>query len=163
MIPRSISYNIASTRVDGNDALACLEATRKAREYIVKEGKPFFIEFMTYRVGDHSTSDNSALYRQEDERKEWKEKNDPIKRLTKFLHNIKHSNVPDEAETRKAARKDITDTLHKCQKIKFPAMESLFEDVYDKLPRHLEEQRDELKEHLRVYGDKYDFLDKFEK
>ena len=118
---------------------------------------------MTYRIGDHSTSDNSALYRLEDERKEWKEKNDPIKRLTKFLQGIKHSDVPDENDTRKAARKDITDTLHKCQKIKFPAMESLFEDVYDKLPVHLQEQRNELKEHLKEYGHKYDFLDKFEK
>jgi len=43
-----------------------LEATRKARGYIIKNGKPYFIEFMTYRMGDHSTSDNSALYRSED-------------------------------------------------------------------------------------------------
>ena len=31
IIPRAISMGIASTRVDGNDALACWEATRKAR------------------------------------------------------------------------------------------------------------------------------------
>lgn len=66
VIPRSIAYNVASVRVDGNDTLACLEATRQARKYIVEEKKPYFIEFMTYRLGDHSTSDNSALYRQED-------------------------------------------------------------------------------------------------
>ena len=51
---------------------------------------------MTYRVGDHSTSDNSALYRPEDERKEWKEKNDPIKRLTRFLQNVKCNDIPNE-------------------------------------------------------------------
>ena len=55
------------------------------------------MEFMTYRVGDHSTSDNSAMYRQEDERREWKEKNDPIKRLTKFLQGVGRKNTPDEA------------------------------------------------------------------
>lgn len=76
---------IASTRVDGNDTLACLEATKFARDYIIKNRKPYFLEFMTYRVGDHSTSDNSSLYRPEDERKAWREKNDPIKRLIKFL------------------------------------------------------------------------------
>jgi 2-oxoisovalerate dehydrogenase E1 component alpha subunit len=43
---------------------------------------------MTYRVGDHSTSDNSSLYRKEDERNEWKEKNNPIKRLTRFLSSV---------------------------------------------------------------------------
>jgi 2-oxoisovalerate dehydrogenase E1 component alpha subunit len=66
IIPRAIAFGIASSRVDGNDAVAVLEATRKAREYIIKNGKPYFIEFMTYRMGDHSTSDNSALYRPED-------------------------------------------------------------------------------------------------
>ncbi len=63
IIPRAISHNIASSRVDGNDVLACYEATKKAREYIIKNRKPYFLEFMTYRVGDHSTSDNSQLYR----------------------------------------------------------------------------------------------------
>jgi len=66
IIPRAISFGIASARVDGNDALAVLEATRKARAYIVEHRKPYFIEFMTYRMGDHSTSDNSALYRSDD-------------------------------------------------------------------------------------------------
>lgn len=72
IIPRAISTGIASTRVDGNDVLACLEATRYARKYIVEQKKPYFLEFMTYRVGDHSTSDNSSLYRPEDERRVWK-------------------------------------------------------------------------------------------
>jgi TPP-dependent pyruvate/acetoin dehydrogenase alpha subunit len=34
---------IASCRVDGNDAVACLMAAREARKYIVEERKPFFI------------------------------------------------------------------------------------------------------------------------
>lgn len=149
---------IASARVDGNDALACLHATQKAREYIVKEGKPYFLEFMTYRVGDHSTSDNSTLYRKEDERNEWKEKNNPIKRLTRFLSSINCSEIPNEEQERENARDIITKTLHKCYKIKYPSVLSLFDDVYDKLPVHLQEQRAELKAHLEEYGDKYDYL-----
>jgi 2-oxoisovalerate dehydrogenase E1 component alpha subunit len=58
--------------VDGNDALAVLHATLQARKYVVEQRKPYFLELMTYRIGDHSTSDNSSLYRKEDERKEWK-------------------------------------------------------------------------------------------
>lgn len=68
IIPRAVSFAIASSRVDGNDALACYEATRFARDYILKNKKPYFLEFMTYRVGDHSTSDNSSMYRKEEER-----------------------------------------------------------------------------------------------
>jgi 2-oxoisovalerate dehydrogenase E1 component alpha subunit len=51
---------------------------------------------MTYRVGDHSTSDNSALYRNDDERNEYKLKNCPIKRLTKFLEKAGHKDIPNE-------------------------------------------------------------------
>jgi TPP-dependent pyruvate/acetoin dehydrogenase alpha subunit len=47
-------------------------------------------------MGDHSTSDNSALYRSEDERKYWREKNNPITRLTKFLASQQYKNLVDE-------------------------------------------------------------------
>jgi 2-oxoisovalerate dehydrogenase E1 component alpha subunit len=69
---------------------------------------------MTYRIGDHSTSDNSALYRAEDERQEWKTKNDPIARLSKFLLSINYGDIPNEQKERESARKLVTSTLHKC-------------------------------------------------
>ena len=149
---------MATARVDGNDTLAVLHATQQARKYIIETGKPFFLELMTYRIGDHSTSDNSTLYRREDERKEWREKNDPIKRLTKFLHSISFKDIPKEEEERTAARKSVTEALHKCQGYKFPSVLSLFDDVYDKLPAHLVEQREELRQHMRDYGEKYPYL-----
>jgi 2-oxoisovalerate dehydrogenase E1 component alpha subunit len=163
VVPRAIAMGLTSARVDGNDALACLYATQQARKFSIENGKPYFLEFMTYRLGDHSTSDNSTLYRNEDERTFWREKNDPIKRLTKFLKNVNYSDIPDEAAERAATRKIVTETLHKCYKHKYPSVLSVFDDVYDKLPSHLEEQKAELKAHLETYGHKYDFLDKFSK
>lgn len=118
---------------------------------------------MTYRVGDHSTSDNSSLYRREDERKEWKEKNDPIKRLLKFLKQVEYKNIPNEKELREKANKEVIQSLHRCQKHKFPSVEGMFDDVYDKLNVNLVEQREELREHLKQYGDKYPYLEKFSK
>ena len=72
-------------RVDGNDAIAVVHATRMAREYSVKEGKPVLLEFMTYRIGDHSTSDFSALYRDGGEIDSWRVENDPIGRLSNYF------------------------------------------------------------------------------
>ncbi len=43
IIPRAIAYGIASTRVDGNDALDCLHATQQARNYSIKNKKPYFL------------------------------------------------------------------------------------------------------------------------
>jgi 2-oxoisovalerate dehydrogenase E1 component alpha subunit len=93
---------------------------------------------MTYRVGDHSTSDNSALYRSDDERKHYREKNCPIKRLTQFLEKVGYKDVPNEEKERAEARKSVTSALHECQKHKLPSVLSLFDDVYDKLPVHLQ-------------------------
>lgn len=68
-------------RVDGNDALAVLRASRLARKTILETGMPAFIEFMTYRIGDHSTSDHSVLYRSQTEIDFYKKHRNPITRL----------------------------------------------------------------------------------
>lgn len=78
--------------------------------------------------------------------------------MTKFLQSVNHSDIPDEETERTNARKLVTEALHRCQKYKYPSVLSLFDDVYDKLPKHLADQRAELKEHLLKYADKYDFL-----
>ena len=57
----------------------------------------------------------------------------------------------------------MTEALHKSYKHKFPSVLSVFDDVYDKLPTMLEDQKAELKAHLETYGHKYDYLDKFSK
>ena len=80
-----------SIRVDGNDVFAIYNAVKTAREMIIKEKRPVLIEAMSYRVGDHSTSDFSQRYRDEKEMLKWKELltkfKSPIFRLEKYLLN----------------------------------------------------------------------------
>ena len=64
---RGPAYGMATIRVDGNDILAVYNATKKARELAVSEDRPVLIEAMTYRIGHHSTSDDSSAYRSVDE------------------------------------------------------------------------------------------------
>lgn len=59
-------------------------------------------------------------------------------------------------------RQAVTEALHRCEKHKMPSMLSLFDDVYDRLPAHLIEQKEELRQHLAEYGHKYEFLNKHE-
>ncbi len=80
---RGASYNIASERVDGNDILAVIASVKKARQYIIREHRPYFIEADTYRLCGHSKSDNRK-YRTRLEEEEW-EKKDPIKVFASFL------------------------------------------------------------------------------
>ena len=76
-------------RVDGNDLFAIYAATQEARKLIIKEKRPVLIEAISYRVGDHSTSDFSQRYRDEAEMKKWQELlakfSSPIERLEKYL------------------------------------------------------------------------------
>lgn len=89
---RGAGYGIPIMRVDGNDFLAVHEATRKAREYILKENRPVLIEAMSYRQGHHSTSDDSTRYREVAEIKHWKETCDPIDRTRNYLI-VRHAHV----------------------------------------------------------------------
>ena len=46
--------------------------------------------------------------------------------------------------------------LRNAEKLAKPAAMELFTDVYDKLPRHLEEQKEHLKKMIREYPQDYD-------
>ena len=83
---RGIGYGVETYRIDGNDVLAVHKVTSHARHICVEEGRPVLIEAMTYRVGHHSTSDDSSKYRPVDEVATWNATNCPIKRLQGLLH-----------------------------------------------------------------------------
>ena len=62
VVARALGYGMEGLRVDGNDIFAVYNATKECRNLIAKREEPILIEFMTYRRGDHSTSDDSKRY-----------------------------------------------------------------------------------------------------
>jgi 2-oxoisovalerate dehydrogenase E1 component alpha subunit len=52
---------------------------------LAADNKPVLIEAMTYRVGHHSTSDDSTAYRSADEVQEWSNQDYPVTRFRKYL------------------------------------------------------------------------------
>ena len=108
---RGISYGMHTIRVDGNDLFAIYHATEEARKLIIKEKKPVLIEAISYRVGDHSTSDFSQRYRDETEMKKWKDLlakfSSPIERFEKYLMG----RGLIDAERSKKLRKDAVDQV----------------------------------------------------
>jgi pyruvate dehydrogenase E1 component alpha subunit len=81
---KAVGYGMPGVRVDGNDVLACFavvaEAARRAR---AGEG-PTLIEAVTYRLGPHTTSDDPARYRTEQEVEQWAAL-DPLPRFERYL------------------------------------------------------------------------------
>ena len=82
---RGAGYGMATIRVDGNDLFAVYNATKEARNIAIKESRPVLIEAMTYRLGHHSTSDDSTAYRSVDEMNSWEKDDNPIKRFKSYL------------------------------------------------------------------------------
>ncbi|WP_233205817.1 thiamine pyrophosphate-dependent enzyme [Cryobacterium sp. Y82] len=66
---RAAGYGMPAVRVDGNDVLAVLDATRRAAAHARAGLGPVVVEAMTYRRGPHSTSDDPGRYRTLDDEK----------------------------------------------------------------------------------------------
>lgn len=64
---RGAGYGIPALQVDGNDAAAVLEATRRAVARARSGHGPAIVEAMTYRRGPHATSDDPGRYRSLDD------------------------------------------------------------------------------------------------
>jgi len=152
---RASGYGMASIRVDGNDLFAVYDATRRAREYIVREGKPCLVESMAYRQGHHSTSDDSTRYREIDEIKHWKENDDPLLRTRAYLEAQGWWSQAKEEKLREVERANVLVALEKAEHKDKPALDTMFEDVYKVMPTHLARQQAEMLAHVAKYPDQY--------
>jgi len=153
---RGVGYGMLTIRVDGNDLLAVYNVTKKAREISVKESRPVLIEAMSYRVGHHSTSDDSSRYRPNEEVKMWNENYNPITRTKNYMINHRKcwSEEQDKA-FRQQCKKEVLKEFTAAENKKKPSPDLLFTDVYDQLPKHLEEQQKLMKDHVMKYKENY--------
>jgi 2-oxoisovalerate dehydrogenase E1 component alpha subunit len=143
---RGHGFGIPALRVDGNDYLAVHAAGSWAAERARRNLGPTVVEYVTYRAGSHSTSDDPSGYRPKQESQAWP-LGDPILRLKAHLTAIgewsEERHIQAEAE--------ITDMVVRAQKEaeaigtlqsgRRPSPKDMFEDVYAEMPPHLVEQR----------------------
>uniref|UniRef100_A0A0K0DYT9 2-oxoisovalerate dehydrogenase subunit alpha n=1 Tax=Strongyloides stercoralis TaxID=6248 RepID=A0A0K0DYT9_STRER len=147
-------YGLHTIRVDGNDLFAVYNAMKKAR-MLALENKPVLIEAMTYRIGHHSTSDDSTAYRTQDEINQWMEKDNTIKRFYQYLISNNYWSEEEDKEWIKDARKEVLTAFNNAEKVKKAYPNDMFNDVYHELPNHIKKQMDEMNEHLKEYGQHY--------
>ncbi|KAG8542067.1 hypothetical protein GDO81_027548 [Engystomops pustulosus] len=158
---RGPGYGIMSIRVDGNDVFAVYNATKEARRRAVAENQPFLIEAMTYRIGHHSTSDDSSAYRSVDEVNYWDKQDHPISRLRHYMMHKGWWDDEQEKIWRKKSRKMVMEAFEQAERKPKPNIEHMFSDVYSEMPPHLRKQEESLRKHLKVYGEHYP-LDNYE-
>ncbi len=66
---------------------------------------------MTYRIGHHSTSDDSSAYRSIDEVRYWDQKGHPISRFAAYLVKKGLWNDSKEKEWKETSRKEVVITF----------------------------------------------------
>ena len=145
---RAVGYGIPGLRVDGNDPLAVYAATAWAADRARSNLGPTLIELFTYRVEGHSTSDDPSAYRPQDAGKAWP-LGDPIERLKQHLVGLgewdeeRHNALLDELGSEVRAAQKEAERLGTLQNEPWSDISSMFEEVYEDMPWHLREQRDQ--------------------
>lgn len=143
---RGHGFGIPSIRVDGNDYLAVHAVAKWAADRARMGFGPTLIEYVTYRAGGHSSSDDPSAYRSKGEAQVWP-LGDPIERLKTHLIT---AGIWSEAQHIQADA-EIADTVRRAQKAAEangtllsgpgPLVRDMFEDVYETMPEHLRKQR----------------------
>jgi len=140
---KGVGYGIEALRADGNDVLAVHRAVKYAADKARRGDGPTFIELVTYRVSAHSSSDDPSRYRDEAVTEIWKGARDPIQRLETYLLG-RGWLAAGERETISAQMEaEVRDAIARQEAVAAPALETLFDDVYEE-PTWL--QREQLAE-----------------
>lgn len=143
---RGHGFGIPSLRVDGNDFLAVYAVAKWAADRARRNLGPALVEYVTYRAGGHSTSDDPTAYRPKEEGSAWP-LGDPILRLKAHLIALgawsEERHVQAEAEIMEAvigAQKE-SEAIGTLQSGRLPSQRDIFEDVFETMPPHLVRQR----------------------
>jgi len=100
------------------------------------------------------------MYRDEEAMKKWNEYiaqiGNPIERFYKYLEKKNWINEAEYKATTEAAQKEVRKCLKTALEYKKPSIESMFDDVYEEMPVHLQQQKAHLMKHIAKYKDEYD-------
>lgn len=146
---RGVGNGIASLRVDGNDFLAVYAASQWALERARSNCGPTLIEWVTFRAGPHSTSDDPSKYRPANDAARFP-LGDPIARLKQHLialgawSDAEHEATQKEMEAAVAAAQKEAEQYGTLADGHVRSPAEMFEDVYKEMPAHLRRQRQEL-------------------
>ncbi|MCU1398779.1 MAG: bkdA1 [Acidimicrobiales bacterium] len=143
---RGFGFGIPALRVDGNDYLAVHAVSTWAAERARSNLGPTMIEWITLRVGAHSTSDDPSGYRPDDAGARFP-LGDPIERLRQHLvligewdddrHRVLIEQIAGEIEHAFTE----ADSYGEAKAGATSDPRTMFDDVYEMMPRHLLEQR----------------------
>ncbi|HEX3358934.1 MAG TPA: pyruvate dehydrogenase (acetyl-transferring) E1 component subunit alpha [Tepidisphaeraceae bacterium] len=141
---KGLAYGMPSVQVDGNDIFAVYKAHKQAVARAREGLGPSFIECVTYRIGDHTTADDSRRYRSAEEMAAWGKK-DPIHRTRKFLESRGMWDANQQSRAEEKARAQAQEITRLAMETPAPVITDIFDNVFAELPCQLNKQRNTLR------------------
>jgi pyruvate dehydrogenase E1 component alpha subunit len=148
---KALAYGMFGVQVDGNDVFAVYRAVSEALERARTGHEPTLIEAYTYRVTDHTTSDDARRYRQEEEVEVWRQR-DPIERLARYMRAQRLIDEAGETEILAEADRQVAEAVAAFEALAPPGPEEIFAHVFAEKTPQLLEQEAELKARLARRG-----------
>jgi pyruvate dehydrogenase E1 component subunit alpha len=145
---KAAAFGFPGIQADGNDVLAMYAVTKEALDRARSGGGPTLIEAFTYRMGNHTTSDDASRYRNEAEVAAWSRR-DPIERFKLYLKGKGLWDEPFEERVQKEAEGLINEAVEEAEKTTPPRPEDLFVYTYKQMTPELDDQLAELRDSLK--------------
>ena len=149
---RAAGFGIPSLRVDGNDVLAVMAATRVALDRARRGGGPTFIEAVSYRMGPHTTADDPTRYRDANELEDWAAR-DPISRIAALLERKGLLTEELQQQVKDKADAVAREMRTGCTTMPDPEPLDVFKNVYSTPNSWLDRQQDHYARYLATFGD----------
>jgi pyruvate dehydrogenase E1 component alpha subunit len=140
---KALAYGMFGVQVDGNDVFAVYRVTKEALERARTGHEPTLIEAYTYRVMDHTTSDDARRYRAEEEVEPWRER-DPIERLARYMRAEGLLDDAGAADVLALADQKVAEAVASFEAMAPPGPEEIFKHVFAEMTPQLAEQQAEL-------------------
>lgn len=137
---KAIAAGVPGVQVDGNDVIAVRSEMEAALTRARAGGGPTLIEALTYRLADHTTSDDARRYRPDDEVTDrWQA--EPIARLRAYLE-ARGWTRDDEQALIEETRDEIEAAADEYLATPPLAPEAMFDHLFATLPAPLVAQRE---------------------
>lgn len=144
---KAIGAGLYGETVDGNDIFAVYESFRAALDRARKGEGATLLECISYRLGDHTTSDDATRYRDADQiRQAWSM--EPVARLRAYMESLGGWDELREQALINECQCEVDGAVLRFDAVREQDPESILDYVYARWPKPLATQRSELLERI---------------
>jgi pyruvate dehydrogenase E1 component alpha subunit len=137
---KAVAAGIPGIQVDGNDVFAVRQVVGEALATARRGDGPTLVEALTYRLSDHTTSDDASRYRSAQEVKDaWAV--EPLLRLRRHLAARGDWNEDREKELLEECGHKVEAAVNEYLRGGKPCTDAMFDHLFAVLPAHLQDQR----------------------